>query len=214
MDNQLTPIVTQTSGNHVSGDNEVKHDGKENFMVEEVSQESRNETNMVEGEFGAKGSIDDEDFSDKFLAIVSTLENTNSDHGTSDVQGETKCSEQSASGSSNTLHAGLLTNSSYQDDPEVNDNNTTTQICGQPSQPNQGQLGMGRSVVPTGHVVQSSKGVQMSQRTDLKEMYNMDKTGQSNLPSIGRKGSVTQPEARNDENGRSFKHSEDCEDNS
>ena len=243
--------------------NGVKHDGKENFMV------SRSEANMVKGEFGENlGLIDDDDFSDKFLAIVSTLENTNIDHGTSDVQGETKCSEQSDSGYSNTLHTGLPTNSSYQDDPEVHDNNTTTQNCGQPSQPNQGQLGMGRSVAQISHVVQTS------QRTDIKGMktvgtilreetryfcdedhkilslpvarmvvkklrkkynrlteqhsealqtttqelgiysYNIMQTGQSNLPSSGGKGSVTKPEAHNDGNVRSLKHSEDCEDNS
>ena len=48
VDNQLAPNGTHTTGNHVSGDNVVKHDGKENFMIEEVSQESRNEINMVE----------------------------------------------------------------------------------------------------------------------------------------------------------------------
>ena len=57
--------------------------------------------------------------------------------------------------------------------PEANDNNLTLQSR---SQPNQGRLGMGRSVVQTSHVVQS----------DLAKQLNI------NLPNCGEKGSVTE----------------------
>ena len=109
-----TSNVTHTRGNHESGqngnlesrDNGIANDEMENIMVHEVPQESRNEANRVEanmvdsdlkrkrsqceGETRANlGSIDDDVFANKFLNIVSTLENANNDHETNgDVQGE------------------------------------------------------------------------------------------------------------------------------